>query len=196
MRKRALSRQAEEVKMVTQKKTRGYQQRGKWKGEFWSSAEAWTGEDEKGWFRAPRTLPLVLQLLASKQLSGNIDPSSVYLELLARHIDNGVVEMAHEADHAFAAGYVGSRAVRSWQERMKILEDLGFIRTKQIGNQRFKYVLILHPTVVIQHLYETKKITMQWWETYRARQIETKEARFEERQPPTGAASAASASPS
>jgi len=136
-----------------------------------------------------------LQLLGSKQLSGNMDPSSVYLELLARHIDNGVVEMAHEADHAFAAGYVGSRAVRTWQERMKMLEDLGFIRTKQIGNQRFKYVLIVHPTVVIQRLYETKKISSQWWDTYRARQIETKEALFEDRKPPTeGAAASASSS--
>lgn len=177
--------------MVAQKKTRGYQQRGKWRWEFWSREEAWTGEDEKGWFRAPRTLPLVLQLLGSKQLSGNIDPSSVYLELLARHIDNGVVEMAHEADHAFAAGYVGSRAVRTWQERMKILENLGFIRTKKIGNQRFKYVLIVHPTVAIQRLYETKRISTQWWETYRARQIETKEALFEDR-PSAGVTSEAS----
>jgi hypothetical protein len=181
--------------MVAQKKTRGYQQRGKWKEEFWPGEEAWTGEDEKGWFRAPRTLPLVLQLLASKQLSGNIDPSSVYLELLARHIDNGIVEMAHEADHAFAAGYVGSRAVRTWQERMKMLEDFGFIRTKKIGN-RFKYVLIVHPTVAIQRLNERKKISPQWWDTYRARQIETKEALFEDRKLPTGAASAASASAS
>lgn len=181
--------------MVVQRKTRGYQQRGKWRGEFWSSEDAWTGEDEKGWFRAPRTLPLVLQLLASKQLSGNIDPSRVYLELLARHIDNGVVEMAHEADHAFAAGYVGNRAIRTWQERMRILEELGFIRTKQIGNQRFKYVLIVHPTVVIQRLHETKKISTQWWETYRARQIETKEALFEERKLPAAVASTTPASP-
>lgn len=181
--------------MVAQKKTRGYQQRGKWKDEFWSNEEAWTGEDEKGWFRAPRTLPLILQLLASKQLSGNVDPSRVYLELLARHIDNGVVEMAHEADHAFAAGYIGNRAIRTWQERMRILEELGFIRTKHIGNQRFKYVLIVHPTVVIQRLYETKKISTQWWETYRARQIETKEALFEERKLPAVGVSVAAANP-
>ncbi len=114
-----------------------------------------------------------------------MDASSVYLELLARHWDNGVVEMAHEADHAYAAGYVGSRGVRTWQERMKLLEDLGFIRTKQIGNQRYKYVLIVHPTVAIQRLYEKKRIPSQWWDTYRARQIETKENLYEDRKQAT-----------
>ena len=163
--------------------TRAYEQRRRWREEFWPAEDAWTGEDEKGWFRAPRTLPLILQLMGSKQLSGNVDASSVYLELLARHVDNGVVEMAHEADHAYAAGYIGSRGVRTWQERMNILEDLGFIRTKQIGNQRYKYVLILHPTAVVQRLYERKKIPSQWWDTYRARQIETKEYLYEERKP-------------
>lgn len=188
---RARSRRPQGSFMVVPKKTKRYQQRERWKGEFWPSEIAWTGDDEKGWFRAPRTLPLVLQLLGSKQLSGNIDPSSVYLELLARHIDNGVVEMAHEADHAFAAGYAGTRAVRTWQERMKVLEDLGFIRTRQIGNQRYKYVLIVHPTVAIQRLYEANKISPQWWDAYRARQIETKEALFEDRTPSPGVTAAA-----
>jgi hypothetical protein len=28
--------------------------------EFWPNEIVWTGENEKGWFRAPRTLPLIL----------------------------------------------------------------------------------------------------------------------------------------
>jgi hypothetical protein len=149
--------------------------------EYWKNDDAWTGDNEKGWFRAPRTLPLVLGLLGQKDLSGALDPTKVYLELLARHIDNGIVEMSGEPDHAYAAGYLGSRGVRTWQERMKVLEDLGFIRSKHIGNQRHKYVLLVHPTVAIQKLYENKKVPQQWYDTFRARQIETGDVHFESR---------------
>jgi hypothetical protein len=149
--------------------------------EFWSDADAWTGENEKGWFIAPRTLPLVLCLLRSKKLSGNTDPTNVYLELLSRHIDSGIIEMTNEGDHSYAAGYEGSRGVRTWQERMKLLETLGFIKSKQSGNQRYKYVLLVHPTKVIYGLHQKKLIPENWWSTYRARQIETKEATYEQR---------------
>ncbi|SRR6266446_4775665 len=163
-------------------KTSSAERREKLRNEYWAEEDAWTGEGEKGWFRAPRTLPLILELLASKDLSGSSDPTRVYLELLARHINEGIVEMTHEGEHAYAAGYFGSRAVRTWQERMKILERNGFIKTRHIGNQRYRYVLIVHPTTVIKKLREAKKVSDQWWDTYRARQIETKEASYEERQ--------------
>ncbi len=151
------------------------------RGEFWPHEDAWTGENEKGWFMAPRTLPLLLGLLGEKTLSGNQDPTKVYVELLARHIDSGVIEMGHEAHHAFAAGYDGPRGVRTWRERMKTLERLGFIRTRRVGNQDFKYVLLVHPTTVIKELRDKGKVPDHWWDTYRARQIETKEATHETR---------------
>lgn len=157
------------------------EQRERLRNEFWPQEDAWAVGAETGWFRAPRTLSLILELVASKDLSGRSDPSRVYLELLARHIDGGVVEMTNEADHAYAAGYFGSRAVRTWQERMRILEENGFIKTKQVGNQRYKYVLLVHPTTAVQRLRDAGKISDLWWDTYRARQIETKEASHEER---------------
>src|SRR5258708_7460578 len=107
--------------MATSRVTRAYQQRKKCRQELWPDEDVWTGENEVGWFRVLRTLPLLLRLIDSKPLSGRLAPSGVYLELLARHVDNGLIEMAHEDEHAYYAGYVGSRARRSWQERMKIL---------------------------------------------------------------------------
>src|SRR4051812_36323477 len=118
------------------------------KAEHWSKDEGWTGMNELGWFKAPRTLPHLLSALSFKALSGNKDPSTTYLELLSRHVDTGVIEMVSEADHAYGAGYSGSRAVRTWQERMKILENLGFIKSKKIGNQQYRYVLLVHPTKI------------------------------------------------
>jgi hypothetical protein len=162
-------------------KTGAADRRQKLREEFWPREDAWTGEDEKGWFRAPRTLPLVLALLGDKQLTKGCNPAGVYLELIARQIDAGVVTIESEADHAYAAGYVGPRALRTWQERMRLLEKLGFIKVKAIGNQPFKHVLIVHPTKAIHHLQKTGKINPHWWDAYRDRQIQTKEASYQER---------------
>jgi len=150
--------------------------------QYWPDEDLWTGEKEVGWFPAPRTLPLILGLLSSKAVSQKKDPSSVYLDLISRQRGEGVIEMGHEADHAFAAGYEGRRAVRTWQERMKILEDNGFIKTVEVGNQRFRYVAIVHPTTAVQRLRDSRKIPDRWWNAYVARKVETREATHEQRE--------------
>jgi hypothetical protein len=150
--------------------------------QHFAKEDLWTGEGEKGWFSVPRTLPLVLALLSSKEISKKHDPSSVYLELLSRQRGEGVIEMGHETEHAFASGYVGSRAVRTWLERMKTLEDNGFIRTLQVGNQRYKYVAIVHPTTAVQQLRNKKKVDENWWNAYLANKRESKEPTFEQRE--------------
>lgn len=167
-------------------KTASGEKREKLKEQFFNEEEAWTGDKEKGWFRAPRTLPLILDLLSSKELCGKVSPAKVYLELLSRHFDGGIVEINDEGSHAYASGYTSTRSVRTWQERMKQLEKIGFIKTTQIGNQRYKYVLLVHPTVVIEKLRKEGKIDQTWYNTYRARQIEVKEDSFEDREKKKG----------
>lgn len=157
------------------------------KSEFWPEDVAWTGDNEKGWFRAPRTVPLILLLLSSKELSGKCDPTRVYLELLARHRDSGIVEMVSEGEHSYAAGYVGPRGVRTWQERMALLERLGLIKSKQAGNLRYKYVMLVHPAIAVKRLRDGGKVPQAWWNLYRAMQIESKESqheKFEKDEPP------------
>jgi len=166
---------------MTINKTSGAEKREKLRNVYWPAEDAWTGVNEKGWFRAPRTLPLLLSLMRSKALSGRVDPTPVYLELLTRHFDGGVIEMTHEGDHAYAAGYSGRRAMRSWQERMKLLEKLGFICIKPIGNQKYRYVLIVHPTVVVERLKAKNLVSSEWLDVYRSRQMETKEESYEDR---------------
>ncbi len=151
--------------------------------QYWPDEDLWTGEKEKGWFPAPRTLPLILSLLASKHISPKKqDPSSVYLDLLSRQLGEGIVEMGHEADHAFASGYEGRRAARTWQERMELLVANGFVKTLEVGNQRFKYVAIIHPTTALQRLRDKKRIPDKWWNAYVARKLETREATHEQRE--------------
>jgi hypothetical protein len=156
-------------------RTTGSTRRWAAKHEFWPNDIAWTGENEKGWFRAPRTLPLLLALLSSKQVSGNTDPTRVYMELLARHVDEGVVQMATDEEHAFAAGYDGDRGVRSWRERMRLLEEIGVIKIKKMGPKKYAYILLVHPNVYVAGLREAGKVETQWSEAYRYRQLETGE---------------------
>src|SRR5437660_6933900 len=96
--------------------TAGANRRSHLKAQYWPTEPGWDGMGN-GWFKSPRTLPLILALLAEKELTMGRDISRVYLELLARHMDGGVIEMGNEAEHAYAAGYTGSRAVRTWHER-------------------------------------------------------------------------------
>jgi hypothetical protein len=150
--------------------------------QYWPTEDLWTGEHEKGWFPAPRSLPLILTLLASKSISQKQDPASVYLDLLSRQRGEGIIEMEHEAVHAYAAGYEGTRAIRTWQERMKVLVQAGFIKTVDVGNQKYKYVAIVHPTTAVQRLRDAKKIPDKWWNAYVALKTQTREATHEQRQ--------------
>ena len=149
--------------------------------DFWPDEDFWTASKAKGWFSATRTLSLILGLMDSKPLSGTRAPSKVYVELLTRHFDSGIIEMKSEDEHAYAAGYTGNRAVRSWRERMQLLEELGFIKTKEAGGRSFHYVLLMHPTVAVKQLYGENKVSEDWWTTYRGRQAEVGEATFEAR---------------
>jgi len=149
--------------------------------KFFPDDDLWTSLKEIGWFPAPRTLPLILSLIDSKTVSGSKSVSLVYLELLSRHRSDGVIEMSTEADHAFAAGYQGTRGRRTWQERMKHLEKIGFIRIQKVGNEAYKYVAIVHPTTAVQHLRDNKMVSDDWWHAYFARKLETKERSHEDR---------------
>src|SRR5215472_1674592 len=143
--------------------TAGAERRIQLKQDYWPKEPAWNGAGV-GWFKGPRTLPLILALLSDKKLTEGRDVARVYLELLARHMDGGVVEIGNEADHAYAAGYSGTRAVRTWSERMQILEQLGFIKSKRIGNQKYKLVLLVDPLVAIASLQKQGIVSGQWLE--------------------------------
>jgi hypothetical protein len=186
------------VKIKT--KSKAQEQREKIRRRFFTGEDAWTGENEKGWFRSPRTLPLLLLLLSSKEISGKKDVTKVYVELWSRHIGEGIIEMKQEAEHAYASGYPGRRGVRSWQERMKILEAHGIIKSVSVSGVTRKYVLLVHPTKFVQGLINAGKVSPEWLNSYHDRQIETKETTHEARKKmrpaqkvvPIGAARAAS----
>jgi hypothetical protein len=127
---------------------------------------------EKGFIKATRALPLILGLLGSKEISGDKDPSRVYLELLGRCMDSGIVELGSEAEHAYAAGYTTDRGVRTWRERMEVLENAGFIKTKGLPAQRRKWVLLVDVDLAVERLQKTRKVPAEWTELYESRKHE------------------------
>ena len=150
--------------------------------EFWPQVDVWTGgEHDKGWFKAPRTLPLILALIQDKQLTGSADPTTVYLELLSRQFGEGIVEIQNEAEHAYAAGYTSSRAARTWQDHMRCLERLGFIKIKGIGKHAFKYVALVHPVAALEELRGKNLVPQDWWDAFTDRRIQTGELSYQER---------------
>jgi hypothetical protein len=85
------------------------------KAEFWADEIAWTGDKPAtGWFRAPRTLPLILTLLADKKISpasGRCSllsagpPLSLLLGVPAARFPNGSPEIEYKNEEvARAAG--------------------------------------------------------------------------------------------
>ncbi len=121
--------------------TPGTNRRAQLKKRFWPKDTEWNGTGS-GWFKSPRTLPLILALLSRRELTSGRDVSRVYLELLARHMD----------------------------------EELGFIKSKQVGNQRYKLVLLVDPLNAVAELRKKDRVPESWWEAYLLRLMETKEA--------------------
>jgi hypothetical protein len=151
--------------------------RQKLREEFWPGERAWL-------FCSLRTLPYILLALRDKGVSGKADPSTVYVELLAHHMGDGVVELLDEDDHAYASGYAQPR---TWRDRMNVLERAGFIKATQTGNRKFGKVLLVHPLIAMRRLRENELISDHLWTAYRSRASSTGETDAEEARDVSGA---------
>lgn len=114
--------------------------------------QLWLRTQRVGFTTIPRTMPLIGQIL--DQLSGKGFPLfSTYLTLWCWVFDEGLVEIRNPRELAHEAGFGGPRAEATWRSRMRKLEDLGFIKTKQGLAGDFQYVLLLNPLLRIKELH-------------------------------------------
>jgi hypothetical protein len=72
-----------------------------------------------------------------------------------RGYDEGFTILKHD-EMAFHAGFSGERAVRTWKERLRTLNDLGFIVLKEGPSGAESYALLLNPYHVIARHYEAQ----------------------------------------
>lgn len=120
--------------------------------EIWPEidiGDLWT-MDHGGYKPVPRTMPLVLAIM--DDLTNGKPVSSTYFELWCRSFDECVVTLSNPREHAFSAGFSGERAESTWRGRMRLLVDLGFIRTAAGPSGDMSYVLLLNPHKIIKGL--------------------------------------------
>jgi hypothetical protein len=112
-----------------------------------------------------------MHLIKSLAKKGN--PSLAYLELWARAFDEHIVTIGDEDALAFACGYTGTRAVRTWREHIFALREIGFIKVKAQGNREIAHILLLNPVSVCAGLHEKNQTPEEWWNAfvYRANEI-------------------------
>jgi hypothetical protein len=122
-----------------------------------------------GWARIPRTVPMIaslIDLLGGKEKAGRL-----YVALWAHEYGDGFVEVQDPAQVAFEAGYMTGRAERTFDERVALLEKLGFLRAATNGVRAHGFLLLLDPHVVVRQLRvdDPTRVPKTWWRAFEAR---------------------------
>lgn len=114
----------------------------------------WDRSSNGGFTTLPKTLPYIAKIM--DDLSKGFPLSSTYIALWCATWDNAFVRLNRPADMAFAAGFTGERAERTWTDRMRRLETLGFVETRPSGASRMGFAFIPNPHAVIFRLHAAK----------------------------------------
>ena len=137
-----------------------------------STSELWHRTSEDGYSTIPRTLPLVMTLIDDLKGKGK-DISRVYFDLWCRQLDDSFVDVNDEEAFAYSSGYATpGRNVRSWRERIEILQELGFISVQPNGSRKYGYILLHHPHRVVLALRAQGKVGSAWWGAFSKRASE------------------------
>jgi hypothetical protein len=137
----------------------------------------WHRKGSSGFTTIPRLLPIMMAMMDSMTKGKSV--SSTYLELWCRAHDEALVSLSDAADLAGHSGFTGERAVRTWRERLKQLEQLGFIKLAGGSSGAMTYALILNPYLVIKQyrIDRHPAITEERWNSFivRVRQVGVKD---------------------
>jgi hypothetical protein len=111
--------------------------------------EIWHRLASNGFTTLPRTMALLGAIMDG--LAGKGKPvSTTYLELWSRANDDGFLTLSKQFDISFASGFSGQRGIATWKERVRRLEELGFIKTAPGASGSLHYVQIWNPYKVIK----------------------------------------------
>jgi hypothetical protein len=115
----------------------------------------WLRKRRVGFTTIPRTIGLIGRIL--DQLSGKGFPLfETYLALWCWVFDEAFVEVRNPRELAYEAGFSGTKAEATWRNRMRKLEELGFIAIKPGLLGEFQYVLMYDPIKVINRIYSDR----------------------------------------
>jgi len=124
-----------------------------------------------GWARVPRTIPMIASLLDTASFGGKESPGRVYQVLWCHEFGDGFVDIVDPSLLALEAGYITTRAERTFQERLRTLIRLGFIRSAPMGLRESAFVLLLDPHRVLATIRSATpdRISNGWWSAFEVR---------------------------
>lgn len=123
----------------------------------------WYRKERDGFATLPRVMPLIMHIM--DYMSGKGFPvGQVYLELWCRTFDEGFLMLNRPGEMAFHAGFAGQRAIRTWKDRMKRLEALGFIGTKAGALGEMTYAILFNPYHVIKRAFIAGDVPEAHWQ--------------------------------
>lgn len=118
-------------------------------------AQLWHRKRRDGFITIPRTMPLIMDIIDGLTKGG--PAGTTYLELWCRSYDEMYVSLSRSRELAFHSGFTGQRAERTWAEKIRRLDELGFISVREGQAGPLSHALILNPYKVIKALYESGK---------------------------------------
>ena len=134
------------------------------KGSSESTRILWERKRKTGFVNIPRSMPIILNImdyLSNK--AGHKTVRDTYLALWCRDFGTALVEIKDSEILALEAGFTGGRATNTLNSKIKILgneeaDGLGFIRTIKSNNDKYKYILMLNPMLIIHLHYCSGKL--------------------------------------
>jgi hypothetical protein len=114
----------------------------------------WDRNRFNGFATIPKTMPYVCRIL--DELSKGQPLASTYLALWCATWDDAFIKLGRMPDLAFAAGFSGQRGVRTFQDRVRKLVELGFVEAAPSGAQAMGLAYLPNPHIQIMRLYVAK----------------------------------------
>ena len=137
------------------------------RNQFWPDLNKdmlWHRKRNPGFISIPRTLPYIMQIM--DEMSNGKPVSATYFALWCHTFDESFVRNDKSVEMSFESGFRGQRAETTWKNRMKILQELGFIEVKSGPSGPCNYVVILNPHKVVKQHVDSGKYPET--DTYRA----------------------------
>jgi hypothetical protein len=122
-----------------------------------AEARLWDRSRFHGFATIPKTIPYVCRIL--DELSKGQPLASTYLALWCATWDDAFIKLGRMPDLAFAAGFSGQRGVRTFQDRVRRLADLGFVEVAPAGLNALGLAFLPNPHIQIMRLYAAKMST-------------------------------------
>lgn len=121
----------------------------------WDEPALWTHAAGQGWLAAPADLALWCRVL--DDLSPGKALSGTYLDLWCRAGGRGRVPVDDPKEMALCAGFAGTRAERTWADRVRRLAGLGFVAAETGPGGQLILVKLYHPVpVLLRHIREER----------------------------------------